>query len=196
MSFTIINRSGPLSAYFSGNIGTVVCSDDGGELLFDRTAHGKEDGDLIEFTAGTMPTNISEGVKYYVIDKTADTFKVALTAGEAAVAKGASLGVDVIITACLRLLGYGTFNLKQIKVKLGDAGGGESALSTSENCSLRQIRAQGASFRDLRFEKDFFSDGANNGERSDCGRLGEEDRLMLDFANTDANIVNVFVELE
>lgn len=194
--FTLERRSGAYDAYFSGNIGTVVCSDDGGDLLFDRTAHGKEDGDTIEFTAGTMPTNIDEGTKYYVIDKTADTFKVALTAGGAAVAKGASLGVAVHIVACLRLLGYGTFNLKKIKIKLGDAGGGESAISTSENFIVRQIRTEGVTFRDLLIETDFNANGATNYERDNAGRLGEEDRLMFDFANTDENLANIFVELE
>ncbi len=44
--------------------------------IITSTAHGLENGDLVEFTATTLPTNIEAGINYYVISKTTDTFKI------------------------------------------------------------------------------------------------------------------------
>ena len=49
------------------------------------TAHGFIDTDTIVFFKGTVPTGLTEGTVYYVRDATTDTFKVAATAGGAAI---------------------------------------------------------------------------------------------------------------
>ena len=49
--------------------------------IITSTAHGLENGDLIEFSASTLPTNITVGTSYYVINKTTDTFKIEATLG-------------------------------------------------------------------------------------------------------------------
>jgi len=43
-------------------------------------AHGFLDGDTVTFS-GTSPTNITNDTVYYIVDKTADTFKVSLSSG-------------------------------------------------------------------------------------------------------------------
>jgi hypothetical protein len=48
------------------------------------TAHGKADGDKVVFQTGYAPTGLSAGTVYFVRDSTANTFKVAATAGGAA----------------------------------------------------------------------------------------------------------------
>lgn len=62
--------------------------------LFTATAHGYNDSDKIEFDGTGLPTGITAAVTYFVRDKTADTFKVANTAG----------GTAVVLTSD----GYGT----------------------------------------------------------------------------------------
>jgi len=76
---TIVSTSTIVGAAF-------VASSSSGLLLTD-TAHGLVDGRAITVTtAGTLPTGLSADVNYYVRDKTADTFKVALTQGGTAIA--------------------------------------------------------------------------------------------------------------
>jgi hypothetical protein len=52
---------------------------------FRCTAHGLSDTNTIVFYNGTVPTGLTEGVVYYVRDAATDTFKVAATAGGAAI---------------------------------------------------------------------------------------------------------------
>lgn len=49
-------------------------------------AHGFDDGQPVHFTAAVIPTGLTAGLTYYVRDKTADDFKLALTPGGAVVA--------------------------------------------------------------------------------------------------------------
>jgi surface protein len=50
-----------------------------------RTAHGYTNGELVKFYNIQTTTGISEGVGYYVVSATADTFQVSLTVGGAAI---------------------------------------------------------------------------------------------------------------
>lgn len=53
---------------------------------FNATAHGFVDTDRVSFTStGTLPTGITAGTQYYVVNKTANDFQVSLTSGGAAV---------------------------------------------------------------------------------------------------------------
>lgn len=47
--------------------------------------HGYVDGDQLFVTAGTMPGGLTEGVAYYVRDKTTDTYKLEATLGGGAI---------------------------------------------------------------------------------------------------------------
>lgn len=51
------------------------------------TAHGLENGMVIHFTVtgGSLPTNISANTKYYVINKTTNTFQISATRGGSAI---------------------------------------------------------------------------------------------------------------
>lgn len=49
------------------------------------TSHGWSDGQKIVFFRGTPPGGLTEGTVYFVRDATTDTFKVAATAGGAAI---------------------------------------------------------------------------------------------------------------
>lgn len=49
------------------------------------TSHGYSDTNTIVFYGGTVPAGLTEGTVYYVRDSTTDTFKVAATAGGAAI---------------------------------------------------------------------------------------------------------------
>lgn len=51
-----------------------------------KVAHGLNDGDIVSFTTtGALPTGLSAGTQYYVVNKTADDFQVSLTLGGSAV---------------------------------------------------------------------------------------------------------------
>jgi hypothetical protein len=50
------------------------------------TAHGRSDGDRVVLaTTGALPTGLTAGVAYYVVSADANTFRLALTAGGAAI---------------------------------------------------------------------------------------------------------------
>lgn len=54
---------------------------------FTSTGHGLENGVIVRVTTGgTLPSGLSEGTDYYIINKTANTFQVSLTSGGSAVA--------------------------------------------------------------------------------------------------------------
>lgn len=54
------------------------------DLIY-SASHGYSDTNTIVFFNGTAPTGLTEGTTYYVRDATTDTFKVAATAGGAAI---------------------------------------------------------------------------------------------------------------
>jgi hypothetical protein len=57
-----------------------VASDDGGDLLFTTASHGLSNGDRVNFgDSTTAPTGLTTAIMYYVVGKTDNTFKVALT---------------------------------------------------------------------------------------------------------------------
>lgn len=50
------------------------------------TSHGRQNGDPIKFTTtGALPTGLIAGTTYYIVNKTANTFQVAATAGGTAI---------------------------------------------------------------------------------------------------------------
>ncbi len=57
-----------------------------GTDTINATGHGMSDGQTVKLsTTGTLPAGLSAGAAYYVRDAAADTFKLALTAGGAAI---------------------------------------------------------------------------------------------------------------
>lgn len=48
-------------------------------------AHGYANGDMVVFYGGTIPTGLTAGTIYYVVSAATNTFKVAATAGGAAI---------------------------------------------------------------------------------------------------------------
>jgi hypothetical protein len=73
--------NGSVKGFFS--VDTTLTND---RLL--SVAHGLVDNDRVILTAsfgGALPTGLTAGAAYYVVASTADTFKVALTQGGAAV---------------------------------------------------------------------------------------------------------------
>ena len=50
-----------------------------------QVAHGYTNGDQVVFLGGTPPGGLTEGVIYYVVGATTDTYQVATTAGGAAI---------------------------------------------------------------------------------------------------------------
>ena len=66
-----------------GTGGTLTSlTNDSSTILFTLNSHGLVDGDTIQIQATTtLPTNINADITYFVRDKTANTFKLALTDG-------------------------------------------------------------------------------------------------------------------
>lgn len=62
---------------------------------FTRTSHGLLNGSTIYFTADSLPSGISAGIKYYVVQKQTDTFKVSTSSGGSAVSLSTN-GTNVI----------------------------------------------------------------------------------------------------
>lgn len=61
-------------------------------------AHGFSDTNTIVFYGGTVPAGLTEGTVYYVRDSTADTFKVAATAGGAAIDLTGTGAADCVVS--------------------------------------------------------------------------------------------------
>tara|TARA_R110002012_G_scaffold75971_1_gene191862 strand:- start:33616 stop:36933 length:3318 start_codon:yes stop_codon:yes gene_type:complete len=59
-------------------------ADSGNKILFTDDAHGLINTNIIQLTTtGTLPTGLSLSTNYYVVNKTTNTFKLALTSGGA-----------------------------------------------------------------------------------------------------------------
>lgn len=59
-------------------------ADSGNKILFTDNAHGLINTNIIQLTTtGTLPTGLSLSTNYYVVNKTTNTFKLALTSGGA-----------------------------------------------------------------------------------------------------------------
>ena len=59
-------------------------ADSGNKILFTDEDHGLINTDIVQIrTTGTLPTGLSLNTNYYVVNKTDDTFKLALTSGGA-----------------------------------------------------------------------------------------------------------------
>ena len=93
----------------------------GGADTVTRTSHGYVNGDTVRFYNIVTTTGISANAPYYVIDATANTFKVSLTVGGAA--------VDLVSDGSATLLPY-----KQALVQVYPQAGQDL---TSLNLSLR-----------------------------------------------------------
>ena len=71
------------TCWFEGNnyYGFSVTADASANT-FTATAHGMSNGDEVDFTAASLPGGVSAApTSYYVVNKTADTFQIALTPG-------------------------------------------------------------------------------------------------------------------
>lgn len=55
------------------------CTADTTTDKFTKTSHGLDNGDEVKFSGTTLPTGITAGTSYFVINKTADTFEVSTT---------------------------------------------------------------------------------------------------------------------
>ena len=59
-------------------------ADSGNKILFTDNGHGLNNSDIVQLTTtGTLPTGLSLSTNYYVVNKTTNTFKLALTSGGA-----------------------------------------------------------------------------------------------------------------
>ena len=85
------------------NVIESVASGTASKIVFTLTGHGLTDGDVIKFTtSGSLPGNIVAGTKYYVNDKTANTFYVETSVGGGNVAyssAGSGTSLTHVITA-------------------------------------------------------------------------------------------------
>ena len=68
------NQSTPETVTFDGATDVVELED-----------HGFQDGEPVVFAGGTLPTGITIGTTYYVVNKTDDTFQVSATSGGSAI---------------------------------------------------------------------------------------------------------------
>lgn len=99
----------------------IATVDDAGTDVVDSPAHGYSNGDQIvawAINAGGLPGGISEGTIYHVRDVTTDTFKLATTAGGAAMditSVGKALVQKIVPEA---FAGAGTYNLDSVTLSL------------------------------------------------------------------------------
>jgi len=66
------------------------CTVDSTTDVITRNSHAYVDGDTVQFSATSLPTNLVAGTTYYVRDKTANTFKVSSTSGGTAIDIGSN----------------------------------------------------------------------------------------------------------
>jgi hypothetical protein len=79
----VIHNDYTFATVIRGSARSVVC--DNSTDTFTDLAHGYKQGDMIQFSATTMPTGLSASTNYYLITVTPNTFQVATTKGGAAV---------------------------------------------------------------------------------------------------------------
>ncbi len=120
--------------------------------IITSTAHGLENGDLIEFTATTLPTNIEAGINYYVISKTTDTFKISTAQGGSVFSIGSAgntvvwnrsydmveiggVGVDTALDAFVNSSHGLQAGMKVYFHKSGITGGGVGNLVTDDDAT-------------------------------------------------------------
>jgi len=78
-----IQKTADAEAVVSDSSGDEV-ADSGNKILFTDTAHGLINTNIVQLTTtGTLPTGLSLSTNYYVVNKTDNTFKLALTSGGA-----------------------------------------------------------------------------------------------------------------
>lgn len=119
----------------------------GGADTVTRTSHGYVNGDTVRFYNIVTTTGISANTPYFVIDATANTFKVSLTAGGSA--------IDLVSDGSATLLPY-----KQAIVQVYPQAGQSltslnlcvrhSSLSVAYNSGFLDIALAGASLTDFR----------------------------------------------
>ena len=85
--------------YVRANLGTVTMTI-ASPCVVSLTAHGLSNGDPVVFnTSGALPTGLTAGTVYYVVNKAADTFEVAATVGGASInTSGAQSGTHKVAT--------------------------------------------------------------------------------------------------
>lgn len=84
-SYSVTDTNSPLTAEFnkaSSNVTLSVAS----PCVVTLTQHGLRNGERVSFTSsGTLPTGITEGTSYYVVNSATNTFNVATTYGGTAI---------------------------------------------------------------------------------------------------------------
>lgn len=78
--------------------GQSVTASSSSGLLFTLNSHGLFNGDRVKFGGSVVPTGITAGTWYYVVNRTANTFKVAATLGGSAIAY-TDAGTSVTVTS-------------------------------------------------------------------------------------------------
>jgi hypothetical protein len=88
-----------LSSYVKASIGTCTMTI-ASPCVVTRTAHGYSNDQKIMFsTTGALPTGLTAGQMYYVVNKSTDTFQVSLTQGGTAInTSGSQSGVHTLFT--------------------------------------------------------------------------------------------------
>jgi hypothetical protein len=79
----VIHNDYTFATVIRGSAQDVVC--DNSTDTFTDLSHGLKQGDIIQFSATTLPTGISASTNYYLITVATNTFQVASTKGGAAV---------------------------------------------------------------------------------------------------------------
>lgn len=81
-TITFFMRTGATQAVVENG---TACTPDHTTDVFNATSHGMSNGDRIVISASALPTDIVDTIVYYIVNKHADDFQVALTAGGTAV---------------------------------------------------------------------------------------------------------------
>lgn len=116
-------------------VGTVTIASPG---VWTSNGHGLGNGDAVTFTTtGALPTGLTAGTSYYVINTAANTFQVAATMGGAAInTSGSQSGVHTIRVNCGRLVSDGVYASKPVRLierlSLTEATAGTWATAPSE----------------------------------------------------------------
>lgn len=110
----------------ASHTGTVTIATPG---VWTATAHGRQNNDAVRLTTtGALPTGLSSGTTYYVVNRATDTFELSLVPGGASIdTSGSQSGVHTVYTADGRLVSDAVYASKAVRL----IGRGEYTLTTA-----------------------------------------------------------------
>lgn len=89
-----------------------LCTFNGDTDFIAASGHGLINGDIVEFTGGTLPTGLSTLTWYYVVNKTASTFQVSTSSGGSAVNFTGNGSGNIYVIG--KLIGFSTDRLVRV----------------------------------------------------------------------------------